>query len=70
MKKRGVLNTPQKQYLLKRYSWCYLCGQKISDSDILHFDHVKSLKDGGSNELSNIRPTHSICNLRKGAKSM
>ncbi|EHU8781060.1 HNH endonuclease [Escherichia coli] len=70
MKNRGILNISQKQYILKKYPVCYLCKQFILDTDKPHFDHVQSLKNGGSNDLENIRPTHPICNLRKGAKSM
>ena len=31
-------------------------------------DHVVSLASGGSHTLENVRPSHGLCNLRKGAK--
>jgi len=58
---------------------CYLCGEPI---DIgapkrspfpgwelsLWRDHVISLADGGSDSLDNVRPSHALCNLRKGRR--
>ena len=35
----------------------------------LHIDHFVSLKDGGSDSLANVRPSHGVCNLRKGSTS-
>jgi len=33
----------------------------------LHFDHVVPLSKGGPHTTENIRPSHSTCNLKKGA---
>jgi len=34
----------------------------------LHLDHVIPLSKGGYDTIDNIRPTHGICNIRKGAR--
>jgi len=46
---------------------CHLCGDEIKRGD-LHFDHVVPLSKGGSHSTDNIKPSHSRCNLVKGAK--
>ena len=33
----------------------------------LHIDHLLPLSKGGSDTLSNVRPSHAICNLQKNA---
>lgn len=59
---------------------CYLCKEQI-DMDAprsttasgwemgLHIDHMTSIKNGGPDTLENVRPTHGICNIRKGGKN-
>lgn len=47
---------------------CYLCGEHIDFED-LHLDHMISRHDGGSDSASNLAPTHSVCNLKKGRRS-
>lgn len=34
----------------------------------LQIDHLVPLKEGGPDSLENVRPTHTLCNLSKGAK--
>ena len=48
--------------------WCYLCEKPIASLDDLHFDHVIPLSKGGPHTAANIRPSHALCNLRKGAR--
>jgi len=48
--------------------WCYLCEKPIASLDVLHFDHVIPLSKGGPHAAANIRPSHALCNLRKGAR--
>ena len=57
---------------------CYICGVEINlDAPRkqgksegwemgLHMDHIVPISRGGSDTLENVRPTHAICNLRKG----
>ena len=59
---------------------CYLCGLDLSDSNIREIterldhisaklvcslDHVISVRDGGTNDIENLRPAHYICNMAK-----
>ena len=58
---------------------CYLCGNEIDLKaprkcgapgweQSLWRDHVVALAQGGVDTLDNCRPSHAICNLRKGSK--
>ncbi len=60
-------------------SFCHLCNSKINleASRIigvpgweysLHIDHLVPLSKNGSDSLENVRPSHAICNLKKGSK--
>ncbi len=42
---------------------CWLCGQPGADE----VDHVKARAFGGSDDLSNLRPVHRKCHLRKSS---
>jgi 5-methylcytosine-specific restriction endonuclease McrA len=58
---------------------CHICLEQI-DMDAprsigakgwengLHLDHVIPISKGGSDTLSNIRPSHGICNMTKSSK--
>jgi 5-methylcytosine-specific restriction endonuclease McrA len=78
---RGNLHEPYsvKQVLESYGSDCHLCGLKIDlkaprTASIkgyefgLQVDHVIPLAKGGSDNLENVRPSHAICNMRKGAR--
>lgn len=57
--------------ILQRYGYiCHICGGAIASRDDLHFDHVVPLAKGGSHMEENIKPSHKVCNLRKGDKLM
>ena len=47
---------------------CHICGGGITARADLHFDHVIPLARGGAHAERNIRPSHSFCNLSKGAR--
>jgi 5-methylcytosine-specific restriction endonuclease McrA len=47
---------------------CHLCCRAIEARSDLDFDHVIPLARGGEHSYDNIRPSHSTCNRRKGAK--
>ena len=69
------------QEVLDTYgSNCHLCSEPINLEaprksghegweQGLHIDHFISLKDGGADSLNNVRPSHGVCNLRKGSTS-
>ena len=46
---------------------CQLCGGEVSAGDI-HLDHIKPWSKGGPTTLGNLQVTHSLCNIRKGAR--
>jgi len=58
---------------------CHICG-KIIDLDAprqmskqgweqgLHMDHVVPISKGGSDTLSNVKPAHGLCNIKKNDK--
>ena len=62
------------------YPICKLCGQpiKISTYELKHekqsdqmsftWDHMKQKSQGGSYDMSNMQPTHKICNARRDTK--
>ena len=59
---------------------CYLCHNPINPQTPrrigkengwelgLHIDHVVPIIAGGADTLENVRPTHAICNMKKGDK--
>ena len=78
---RGVKNDNHTlEDILKTYgNTCYLCNNLIDMSAPrsmrhpnwelgLHIDHVVPIFHGGNNTIDNVRPTHAICNLKKGSK--
>src|SRR5258708_2020661 len=52
--------------------WCYICGQAIipgaTGHGKLNFDHFIPLHKGGAHSEDNLRPSHRVCNYRKGRR--
>lgn len=46
---------------------CQLCHEPVDPEDI-HIDHVVPVSRGGTDVLGNLQVTHSLCNMRKGAR--
>jgi hypothetical protein len=44
---------------------CGLCGDPVDFGPKMDIDHIVQLADGGSNDPSNLRITHSPCNRRR-----
>jgi hypothetical protein len=65
--------------ILSKYgSDCYLCKNAIDLSaprsigskgweSSFHIEHVIPLSKGGNDTIENVRPSHGLCNLRKGS---
>jgi HNH endonuclease len=53
--------------LLARATCCGICGLPFKAGDKIHCDHVLPVSLGGSDHLSNLRATHAVCNIRRGA---
>lgn len=79
-KKNGIYEKYTLEQVIDTYgSLCYICGTNI-DLSIprwvgkkgwqfgLHIDHVIPISKGGADILENVRPSHGICNVRKGSK--
>lgn len=63
-KRRGM---PTIQYIGDRDNWtCHICQKHIARQDITR-DHLIPVAEGGSNEASNIRAAHRLCNSKRGA---
>lgn len=48
---------------------CQYCGRKSPDV-ILHVDHIKPVSKGGTNGITNLITSCSVCNLGKGAREL
>jgi len=46
---------------------CGICDLEVDPADV-HIDHIHPVSRGGTDDLDNLRVTHSRCNIRKGAK--
>ena len=46
---------------------CQYCGNSAPDV-VLHVDHIKPVKDGGDNNITNLITSCADCNLGKGAR--
>ena len=68
------------QVLLKYGKDCHICltpidlkaSRRIGVGEWflgLHIDHLVAIANGGADTLSNVRPSHAICNLKKGSKT-
>ena len=74
-----VLSYTEKE-VLKLYGFnCWICSEPINMKASrkvgsknwekgLHIDHLIPISKGGSDTLENVRPTHGLCNLKKGNK--
>lgn len=66
------------QVIVRYGATCHLCLEPI-DINIsrkigqegweksLHIDHVIPLSKGGDDTIENVRPSHALCNMRKGS---
>lgn len=65
------------QVLLKYGKNCHICltpidlkaSRRVGIGDWilgLHIDHLVAIAKGGADKLENVRPSHAICNLKKG----
>lgn len=73
-RQQSVIGAPVTWRLLeqKHRYWagrCWLCGRRVPDSE-LNWDHVIALARGGLNIVANLRPTHALCNTRKGQRDI
>ena len=68
MAKRKGLSKKLRFEVFKRDSFkCQYCGRTAPDT-ILEVDHIKPVKDGGTNDISNLITSCKDCNIGKGAR--
>jgi 5-methylcytosine-specific restriction endonuclease McrA len=71
-RRRATISSPDPvnyaRILVEHGMVCHICAEQIPSLDDLEFDHVIPLARGGAHSVENIRPSHSSCNRRKGAK--
>lgn len=72
IKKATVENVSYERVLERDGYWCYICEQAIipgaTGRGKLNFDHFIPLDKGGAHSENNIKPTHRVCNYRKGRR--
>jgi len=62
---REELDRDTRELVYARYgTTCYLCGKKGAKT----IDHIIPIIKGGTHDIKNLRPTHKICNKKKGNK--
>lgn len=73
-RRRVTIGTPDplnyERILAEHGMVCHICDGEISAMAELHFDHVIPLARGGAHSYDNVRPSHKLCNLRKGTLLM
>lgn len=47
---------------------CQICFTEVPAGDV-HLDHIKPWSQGGPDTVANLRVTHSLCNILRGAPS-
>lgn len=79
IKGNGWAPYTEEQMLSKYGTLCYLCNEEINLQAprssgapgwerSLWKEHVVAIANGGSDTLENVKPSHALCNLNKGAK--
>jgi hypothetical protein len=66
---KGKYTRAQWEQKCEFWGWrCYLCGASL-EGKIIHADHRKPLKKGGSNWIANVAPACPSCNCSKQDKT-
>lgn len=70
MAKRKPISKRLRFEVFKRDSFtCQYCGKSAPDV-VLHVDHIKPIKEGGTNDITNLVTACADCNLGKGARKL
>ena len=70
MAKRKPISKKLRFEVFKRDSFtCQYCGKSAPDV-VLHVDHIKPVKEGGTNDITNLVTACADCNLGKGARKL
>jgi 5-methylcytosine-specific restriction endonuclease McrA len=70
-RQRGAAVAPVSyERVLRRDGYvCHLCHDAVASEEV-SFDHVMPLARGGSHTEDNIKVAHTVCNLRKGTRTL
>lgn len=68
-KRDNIRSKDRASVLRKTNGLCVYCGCQISDETGYHADHVLPVIKGGTNDIANLVPSCTSCNLAKGAKT-
>lgn len=72
--RRKQLSSQEKNQVMQQRPFCFICGDSIAECDPseLHFDHIRALDAGGTNELTNYAAVHKAapCHAGKGTESL
>lgn len=67
-KRRPSISPTLRALVIERDGYaCGICAGPVEPDDV-HLDHIKPFSKGGPTTFGNLRVTHSVCNMRKGAK--
>lgn len=69
VKRKGISKKTRFEVFKRDSFTCQYCG-KSAPEVILHVDHIKPVKEGGTNGLFNLITSCAACNLGKGAREL
>jgi len=70
LKKGAKVGVVSYSHILERDGYvCHICSLSVAPGDV-HFDHVIPLSRSGAHSDENIKVAHSLCNIRKGSKTV
>jgi len=76
-----MMTTPKRAAVwAKTDGHCYYCGMDLHEDDVksltsrsqswMEIDHIAPIRDGGSDDMSNLTPECAPCNSSKSSKSV
>lgn len=68
MKTREPIPLSVKAAVIERdWPYCQICGGRVALGE-QHLDHIVPYSHGGPSSVANLRLTHDLCNIRRGAR--
>ena len=64
--KDNTLRRRNRSIVLAAAGNCAICGQPRRPGDPFEADHIVAIRDGGNDQISNLRAAHRSCNRRRG----
>lgn len=63
-KEKKILSTVKEKLYKKYKHLCNVCGESLHGDEVVEIHHIKPIREGGTNKLSNLMPLHSICHRK------